>query len=97
LKVILVFQQALYPRGRCKKFGAPGVLPYPRGDQECLWYIMTACVLMHNMIIEDDHVKDHTHYELMGVRVQVARSAHKVARLIASHHCIRFKETHDEL
>jgi hypothetical protein len=23
-------------------------------DQECLWYITTACVIMHNMIIEDD-------------------------------------------
>jgi hypothetical protein len=29
---------------------------------------MTACVIMHNMIIEDDRGKDedHTHYELMG-------------------------------
>jgi hypothetical protein len=37
-------------------------------DQECLWYIMNACVIMHNMIIEDDRGKneDHTHYELMG-------------------------------
>jgi hypothetical protein len=37
-------------------------------DQECLWYIMTACVIMYNMIIEDDRMKniDHTHYELMG-------------------------------
>jgi hypothetical protein len=60
---------------------------------------MTTYVIMHNMIIEDDRAKnvDHTHYELMGVLVQVARSAHRVARLIASYHCIRFNETHDEL
>jgi len=31
---------------------------------------MTACVIMHNMIIKNDRVKDvdHTHYELMGRR-----------------------------
>jgi hypothetical protein len=59
-------------------------------DQECLW---------HNMIIEDDLGKnvDHTHYELMGVPVQVRRSAHRVARFIASYHSIRPNETHDEL
>jgi hypothetical protein len=38
------------------------------------------------MIIEDDHGKnvDHTHYKLMGVPIQVRRSAHKVAHFIAS-------------
>jgi hypothetical protein len=60
---------------------------------------MTACVIMHNMIIEDDRGKnmDHNHYELMGIPVQVGKSAHRVARFIASYHSIRFNETHDEL
>jgi hypothetical protein len=44
------------------------------------------------MIIEDD-----THYELMGVSMQVRRSAHRVAQFIASYHSIRSNETHDEL
>jgi hypothetical protein len=36
--------------------------------QECLWYIINACVIMHNIIIEDDRVKDedHTNSKLMG-------------------------------
>jgi hypothetical protein len=60
---------------------------------------MTACVIMHNMIIKDDRGKnmDHTHYELMGVPVQVTRSAHRVARFIALYHSIRSNETHYEL
>jgi hypothetical protein len=68
-------------------------------DQECFWYIMNACVIMHNMIIKDDRGKDedHTHYELMGVSVQVKRIAHRVARFIASYHSIRSNDTHDEL
>jgi hypothetical protein len=51
------------------------------------------------MIIEDDHGKniDHTHYELMGVSVQVRRSAHRIARFIASYHDIRSNDIHDEL
>jgi hypothetical protein len=38
-------------------------------DQDYLWYIMNACVIMHNMIIENGRGKDvdHTHFELMGV------------------------------
>jgi hypothetical protein len=60
-------------------------------DQECLWYIMTVCVIMHNIIIEDDRGKniDHTHYELMGVPMQVRRSAHRIPRFITSYHAIR--------
>jgi hypothetical protein len=60
---------------------------------------MNACVIMHNIIIEDDHGKDedHTHYELMGVPVQVRRSAHRVVRFIASYHSIRSNDTHGDL
>jgi hypothetical protein len=37
-------------------------------DQEILLYIMIACVIMHNMIIENEHDQDVDgyHYELMG-------------------------------
>ena len=69
-------------------------------DQECLWYIMTACVIMHNRIIEDDRGKDvdrSHHYDLTGIPVQVHRREHRVARFIASYHVIRDNETHDNL
>jgi hypothetical protein len=51
------------------------------------------------MIIEDDRGKnvDHTHYKLMGVSVQVRRSAYRIARFIALYHAIRSNDTHDEL
>jgi hypothetical protein len=60
---------------------------------------MNACVIMHNMIIEDYCGKDedHTHYELIGVLVQVRRNQHRVAHFIASYHSIRSNDTHDEL
>jgi hypothetical protein len=54
---------------------------------------------MHNIIIENDYGedKDYTHYELIGVPVQVKRTAHRVTRFIASYHSIRSNDTHDEL
>jgi hypothetical protein len=60
---------------------------------------MNACIIMQNVIIEDDHGKnvDHTHYELMGVPVQVSRFTHRVTHFIASYHSIRSNDTHDEL
>jgi hypothetical protein len=41
---------------------------------------MNACVIMHNMIIENDrgNDEDHTHYELMGAPVPVRRTVHRV-------------------
>ena len=64
-----------------------------------LWYIMTACVIMHNMIIEDERGEelDYSHYELMGRPVQVRRRAERTARFVASYHAIRHNECHDEL
>ena len=60
---------------------------------------MTACIIMHNMIIEDDRGKDvdHGHYELMGIPVQVRRTPERVASFIASYHTIRSNNAHDEL
>jgi hypothetical protein len=60
---------------------------------------MTACVIMHNMIIDDDGGKDedHAHYELMGVPIQVKGTTHRMACFIVSYHSIRSNDTHDEL
>ena len=68
-------------------------------DQEMLWYIMNAYVIMHNMIIENERGQDldYTHYELMGHPVRVRRRAERVARFVASYHAIRRNETHTEL
>ena len=64
-----------------------------------LWYIMAACVIMHNMIIENERVQDldYSHYELMGHPMQVGRRAERTARFVASYHAIRRNERHDEL
>ena len=63
-----------------------------------LWYIMNACVIMHNMIIENERGQDldYTHYELMGVPVQPRRRVERVPRFVASYHAIRRNDTHDE-
>ena len=55
---------------------------------------MTACVIMHNMIIENERGQelDYTHYELMGHPVQVRRRAERIARFVASYHAIRHNE-----
>jgi hypothetical protein len=38
-------------------------------DQEVLWYIMNACVIMHNMIIENERGKNlvSTHFPCMCI------------------------------
>ena len=54
---------------------------------------------MHNMIVEDNRGKDvdYSHFDLMGVPVQVHRREHRVARFIASYHAIRSQDAHEEL
>nr|XP_020195838.1 uncharacterized protein LOC109781661 [Aegilops tauschii subsp. strangulata] len=44
-------------------------------DQNILWYIMTACMIMHNVIIENEHGKnlDYNFYHLMGIPVNPMR------------------------
>src|SRR4051794_9520565 len=46
-------------------------------DQKILWYIMNPCVIMHNMIIENERGQDldYSHYELMGHPMRVRRRA----------------------
>ena len=56
-----------------------------------LWYIMHACVIMHNMIIKNERGQnvDYSHYELLRHPVRVRRRAARVARFVASYHAIR--------
>ena len=60
---------------------------------------MNACVIMHNMIIQDERGQDldYSFYELMGQPVRVRRREERVARFIASYHSIRQAEVHNEL
>ena len=68
-------------------------------DQKMLWYIMHACVIMHNMIIENERGQDldYSHYELLGHPVRVRQGAERMACFVASYHAIRRAETHDNL
>ena len=68
-------------------------------DQKMLWYIMHACVIMHNMIIENERGQDvdYSQYELLGHPVRVRRRAERVARFVASYHAIRRPAAHDDL
>ena len=68
-------------------------------DQEILWYIMNACVIMHNMIIEDERGQnlDYSNYELMGCPVRMHMREERVTRFIASYHAIRQFDVHEEL
>ena len=68
-------------------------------DQKMLWYIMHACVIMHNMIIENERGQDldYSQYELLGHPVRVRRRAERVARFVASYHAIRRPATHNDL
>ena len=64
-----------------------------------LWYIMHACVIMHNMIIENERGQDvdYSHYELLGHPVRVRRRAERVSSFVASYHAIRRTKAHDDL
>jgi hypothetical protein len=52
---------------------------------------MNACVIMYNMIIEDDRGKDlgYTFYELIGCPMRVQRREYMVAHFIHSYQTIR--------
>ena len=60
---------------------------------------MHACVIMHNMIVENERGQDvdYSQYELLGHPVRVRRRTARVARLVASYHAIRRAEMHDDL
>ena len=60
---------------------------------------MHACVIMHNMIIENECGQDvdYSQYELLGYPVRVRWRAERVAHFVASYHAIQRAETHDDL
>jgi hypothetical protein len=60
---------------------------------------MTAYVIMHNMIIENERGQelDYTHYDLIVVSIQVRRRQDILAQFISSYHAIRQGEMHDQL
>ena len=60
---------------------------------------MNACVIMHNIIIENERGQDldYSHYELMGHPVRVRRRDDRVARFVSSYYAIRRADAHDEL
>lgn len=68
-------------------------------DRKNLWYIMTACVMMHNMIIENEHGQDldYTFYDLMGIRVMPMRKEDRIRHFMKVYHEIRDADTHNDL
>jgi hypothetical protein len=60
---------------------------------------MDACVIMRNIIIENERGQDndYSHYELMGHPVQMRRGEERVARFIASYKAIQENDMHDQL
>ena len=72
-------------------------------DKETLREIMTACVIMHNMIVEDErNEEDDFHYEGIGQLVrptqrEVRNRTHELHEFMQAHHNIRNMETHNQL
>jgi hypothetical protein len=66
---------------------------------QVLWYIMNACVIMHNMINENERGKDfdYSFYDFMGHLVHVQRREERVAWFINSYHAILNNDVHEDL
>jgi hypothetical protein len=60
-------------------------------DQNILWYIINACVMMHNMIIKFNCGEEVDH------AIQVRRNPARVACFINSYNAIRNPNVHDYL
>jgi hypothetical protein len=58
---------------------------------------MAACVIMHNMIIENEQDLDDHHYELMGHPVQLHRERDCIARFVEGYHAIWDEDTPEDL
>jgi len=72
-------------------------------DKETLREIMTACIIMHNMIIEDERDEDDDfQYDSVGQLVRPTplkqrNSTRELHEFIQAHHNVRDKETHSQL
>ena len=68
-------------------------------EQEILWYIMMACVILHNIIIENERgqdLDDH-HYDLMGHPVWPRHQRDHIVRFVECYHAVRDEDTHEDL
>ncbi|KAI5008129.1 hypothetical protein ZWY2020_009177 [Hordeum vulgare] len=68
-------------------------------DQNILSYIMVACVIMHNMILENDRGKnlDHNFYHLMGIPVNPMQKEQRITRFMKVYNEIRYIDVDDQL
>jgi hypothetical protein len=60
---------------------------------------MAACIIMHNMIIENEHGHDldYGFYNLMGRPVRVQRNQDRVERFLKTYENMRDEDRHLEL
>ena len=59
---------------------------------------MTACVIMHNMIIEDERGQpEDFNYEHVGTRVVPEKDENRIKRFLEVHRKIEDREAHDQL
>ncbi|KAK1609259.1 hypothetical protein QYE76_032932 [Lolium multiflorum] len=67
-------------------------------DKETLVDIMTCCVILHNMIIEDERgLNLPCFYDNVGTRVQPERNPDRIEAFLAAHRGIENAETHHQL
>ena len=68
-------------------------------DREQLSHIMTACIIMHNMIIQDEQAAaTNTNFDNIGTPVDPSRGSHAAREeFIQAHHKLRNKALHFQL
>ncbi|KAK1613220.1 hypothetical protein QYE76_036893 [Lolium multiflorum] len=67
-------------------------------DKETLVDVMTCCVILHNMIIEDERgLNLPCFYDNVGTRVQPERNPDRLEAFLAAHRGIENAETHHQL
>ena len=69
-------------------------------DQKDLWYILTSCIIMHNMIVEDEgeDIAHDLQFINMGDPIEVShRSATPLSQYIASQQAMIDRYVHSQL